>query len=549
MWGFHDQELILRTALHRLLTAGLEKNGLHRRWRYQTQIRNEEAIGLRFSEEEWEFEWSEVVRIATNRPRREPTTDSLRRYSSLRLRFESLEEVHVFALAHVLRRPIIVLADKVLRDISGEDLAPIYFAGIYLPFEVSPTLCYKSPMVLAYDSSHFSPLVAKEEKQVEKRTRYARMSGRKDIVIPLVTADGALLPVQFVVDPKTKNVDPKWARMGYTPGVFPPDIIHLLESYLQVRWIQLKDVAIPPKDSQHQDGSDSEDYDHLLPIEVPKIRFPAALITHEAQPIYQKELVEKYLVNVQERFEEEKERRKKREEEVKKREEELRLKKPVPCKGEGCTMFGTASTNHLCSFCYQKGDLNGKSENSQTNCQHETETQQEEFVIITAGELSEGGHELPPPSPPPTTSEVVMGRSSSDEQPSHNSPVSQPRLNHSHSNPTPSSDTTDSEPPANNEQSNKAPAGRSTSLKSSGKRGWVKRLHNPLSGLRKKSSTNSGGYTRDNIPPIGLESHQPAVAGVQRTKCTNDKCVFYGSKDMGGLCSKCYKEAGRLTVV
>ena len=36
-----------------------------------------------------------------------------------------------------LRRPIIVIADTVLKDAFGEALAPIPFGGIYLPLEVA----------------------------------------------------------------------------------------------------------------------------------------------------------------------------------------------------------------------------------------------------------------------------------------------------------------------------------------------------------------------------------------------------------------------------
>lgn len=40
--------------------------------------------------------------------------------------YESLEEFHVFVLAHVLRRPIVVVADTMLRDSGGEGkLKPI----------------------------------------------------------------------------------------------------------------------------------------------------------------------------------------------------------------------------------------------------------------------------------------------------------------------------------------------------------------------------------------------------------------------------------------
>ena len=350
MWGFHDHFLILRTALHRLLTAGIEREGLKRRWRYQTQLRNDEAGGLTFTEEEWEFEWEEILRIATNKPRQQLITSSLRRHSSLRINYESLEEIHISVLAHTLRRPIIVISDRAIKDMSGQDLAPIYFGGIYLPLEVNPTSCYKSPVVLAYDSSHFSPLVARQEdydqNKQQPRTKYARMSDRKEAVIPLVTPDGSLLPVQFIYDPSKRNVDEKWAKMEYEVGEFPDDIVRLLDSYLNVRWIQLN---VPSSNL----GS-YEDRDRNFPIQVPKIRFPAARITQETQPIYQKELMEKYLQHVRMKYQEEAEARARRQAQ---REEEERKKREnaiVPCEGEGCDMFGRAGTNNMCSVCYQK---------------------------------------------------------------------------------------------------------------------------------------------------------------------------------------------------
>lgn len=76
--------------------------------------------------------------------------------------YESLEEIHVLALAHVLRRPIIVVADTMLKDVTGEPFAPIPFGGIYLPLECRPIHCHQSPLVLTYDAAHFSALVAME---------------------------------------------------------------------------------------------------------------------------------------------------------------------------------------------------------------------------------------------------------------------------------------------------------------------------------------------------------------------------------------------------
>ncbi|GFS10036.1 OTU domain-containing protein 7B [Elysia marginata] len=114
MWGIHDRQLILRKELHEALTKATYKDALYRRWRCEDPVV-----------------------------------------------YESLEEFHVFVLAHVLRRPVIVVADAILKDSRGEALAPIPFPGIYLPLEVHP--CYRSPLLLTYDAAHFSALAPMEQ--------------------------------------------------------------------------------------------------------------------------------------------------------------------------------------------------------------------------------------------------------------------------------------------------------------------------------------------------------------------------------------------------
>lgn len=46
------------------------------------------------------------------------------------------------------------------QDVDGQPLAPIPFGGIYLPLEIPPAECHRSPLVLAFDAGHFSALVA-----------------------------------------------------------------------------------------------------------------------------------------------------------------------------------------------------------------------------------------------------------------------------------------------------------------------------------------------------------------------------------------------------
>lgn len=115
--------------------------------------------------------------------------------SSNGLQFDSLEDIHIFVLSNILRRPIIVIAgiqtsahqpwtvlvkrlhrtcekssvtyyqtasktDQVVRSMkSGSSISPLNVGGIYLPLQWPPAECYKYPIVLGYDSQHFAPLI------------------------------------------------------------------------------------------------------------------------------------------------------------------------------------------------------------------------------------------------------------------------------------------------------------------------------------------------------------------------------------------------------
>ena len=50
---------------------------------------------------------------------------------------------------------------------NGDALAPIPFGGIYLPLEIPPAECYKTPLMLTYNAGHFSPLVTMQDPHQE----------------------------------------------------------------------------------------------------------------------------------------------------------------------------------------------------------------------------------------------------------------------------------------------------------------------------------------------------------------------------------------------
>ncbi|KAK6631493.1 hypothetical protein RUM44_006020 [Polyplax serrata] len=236
MWGFHDRLLTLRKALHEFLSSSDCRDALWRRWRWQLTRLNAEA-GLVYTEEEWCKEWNSIVSMASSQPRNSSRRrsiiidKSLNKEVSENATYESLEEIHVLALSHVLKRPIVVIADTMLKDVHGEALAPILFGGIYLPLEISPSECHKSPLVLTYDAAHFSALVVMDKEM------FADKSPHPPAVIPLTDSQHKLLPVQFSVDPGEDFV---WGRDENSPHIIDrltlgtKELNVLLKDYLNV---------------------------------------------------------------------------------------------------------------------------------------------------------------------------------------------------------------------------------------------------------------------------------------------------------------------------
>lgn len=227
MWGFHDRKLTLRTALYGVLSDGEYKDALWRRWRFQQTRLNKQA-GFVYSEIEWTREWQEIVSMASPEPRQAKGTSRRRSVAITEsiddsATYDSLEEIHIFALAHVLRRTIVVVADTVLRDMNGEAISPIPFGGVYIPFEIADKECYRAPLLLTYDMAHFSALVSMES-----------TSEQSPALIPLIDYENVLLPIHFCIDPGA-NFD--WKTYDGSEGnwaLTDREHIALLKEYLDI---------------------------------------------------------------------------------------------------------------------------------------------------------------------------------------------------------------------------------------------------------------------------------------------------------------------------
>lgn len=235
MWGLHDRYLILRKALHATLEAIGPQSALWRRWRCE-QMQQNRKFGLILSEEEWCREWSALLKLSSYQPRISAASGQFSADMHDGVYFESLEEFHVFVLAHIIQRPIIIVSDTVLHDANGEPLAPIPFGGIYLPLECELEKCHRYPLVLTYDAAHFSALVLMDDE----------MDGGEFEppfpVIPVTYANLEMLPVHFAVDPGD-GCD--WVRLQQNgvPELSRDQKLYLLQTYLNLVKVQVDDAA------------------------------------------------------------------------------------------------------------------------------------------------------------------------------------------------------------------------------------------------------------------------------------------------------------------
>lgn len=402
MWGIHDRLLTLRQALHYTLADSPMAASLRRRWTYDIELRNKEAGGLVYSLSEWDKEWDEVLRLSSCQER---VSDSSQPH------YESLEEIHVFALAHVLHRPVIVISDKFLRDFDNVPIAPIYFRGVYLPLEHHPTKCSKTPLLLTYEASHFSALVSMEIKSPENVTLPKKgLFGRKNHktspldVIPLQTADGSLLPVHFSIDRENlrelasirKTYSNPNALGEMKDGDFNKYQLKLMRRYMDVTEFDVMFVCEEPsaspvspdtpsgdgesvastegitpslqrQHSQHSTGQGSKKMSFFSALATgfrfgnnklklpPDTRALGAKLDMKKRPPHYEDLIANYLESARERYVEalEKKRRKEKERDAyKRRLEEKAASEAKPCRTSGCDMYGTAQTDFLCSRCY-----------------------------------------------------------------------------------------------------------------------------------------------------------------------------------------------------
>ncbi|XP_072265054.1 tumor necrosis factor alpha-induced protein 3 [Pyxicephalus adspersus] len=241
MWGVQDSDLLLRKTLHEVLRTSDTRN-FKFRWQLES-VKSTEFIqtGLQYDTRNWDEEWEHIVRMASTEPS----------MGQNGLQYNCLEEIHIFVLVNILRRPIIVISDNVVRSLeSGSSFSPLNVSGTYLPLHWPAQECYKYPIVLGYESQHFAPLVTMMDTGPEIRA------------VPLVFNERGRyedMKVHFLTDHEEKSKD------------------KLLKEYLHV-------LQIPVQSWEHgttQLINTAKLNEHNLPKEINLVEDYYQLVQHE----------------------------------------------------------------------------------------------------------------------------------------------------------------------------------------------------------------------------------------------------------------------------
>lgn len=182
-YGVFDSDNILRRLMAECMDV--HAASLKPRWK-EHEVVMARALGYTIDDVQLEQDWANVMALA-----HAPGS--------------SLEQAHIFALAHIFRRPVIVYGVKYVKSFRGENIGYSHFEGVYLPLLWDPSFCFKNPIVLGYTRGHFTALVAMEHvNSVVVNDCSGGCSGGSGAAgescfyLPLSNADGQLLPVHFL---------------------------------------------------------------------------------------------------------------------------------------------------------------------------------------------------------------------------------------------------------------------------------------------------------------------------------------------------------------
>ncbi|CAF1580918.1 unnamed protein product, partial [Didymodactylos carnosus] len=141
MIGIQDSSLKLRRHLFNYIKAN--ETAIHDMWRY-SRVAFDQELGIDLEDSILEEEWKQIV-------------EETEVVDGGRCKF--LQSCHIFAAANMLKRPIIVLGEEYINTANESNIQLNDIIGVYLTLLSASINTSHYPILLAYVSSHFTPLV------------------------------------------------------------------------------------------------------------------------------------------------------------------------------------------------------------------------------------------------------------------------------------------------------------------------------------------------------------------------------------------------------
>ena len=155
-----DINLGLRETLKNYMNMPEHTGELRARW-LTSRRESDMANAIQTDESDLARDWQEIVnmRHANNNVSAAPAVAAAAAASHLSGASSSsplvyLEDIHIFALANLLRRTIVVISLPTLKNIQA-----IHLRGIYLPLLVDTRDCVRDPICITFHDFHFMPLL------------------------------------------------------------------------------------------------------------------------------------------------------------------------------------------------------------------------------------------------------------------------------------------------------------------------------------------------------------------------------------------------------
>ncbi|XP_060703368.1 tumor necrosis factor alpha-induced protein 3-like isoform X1 [Hemiscyllium ocellatum] len=201
MWGVQDTDLVLQKTFHEALVKAHDANF---KLRFQTEYRTDQGFldpALLHQPKIWDQEWQNVIESSNpGSPAGHPLANIY-------------QDVHIFVLANIVRRPIVVVVGNSKGSSkSVSERMTSSPAGIYLPLHWPPHLCYSYPILLSYAHQYFTPLISVND------------VGPEINAFPLAvpSEQGSVeLPIRFLLD--AEKCDRKQVLSSYLLVVPLPD--------------------------------------------------------------------------------------------------------------------------------------------------------------------------------------------------------------------------------------------------------------------------------------------------------------------------------------